>query len=71
MGVASLKKHIAIPINICYSIILFNVKGEKMPTINIYLSETEYVTAANLAAEKGIKLTELVQDAVKKMLKAA
>ena len=42
-----------------------------MPTVNIYLSETEYLTAANLAEEQGKKLTELVQETVKKMLKEA
>lgn len=51
--------------------ILQQPKGENMPTVNIYLSETEYVAASTIAAEKGKKITELIQETVKEMLKEA
>jgi hypothetical protein len=39
-----------------------------MPTVNIYLTENEYVTLVNIALDKNVKVTELVQQAVKKYL---
>jgi len=40
-----------------------------MPTVNVYLSDVEYVKLAHLALEKKIRITLLVRQAVQRMLK--
>jgi len=39
-----------------------------MPTVNLYLSEDEYVKLAHLAIERKVKTTELVRRAVQEYL---
>ena len=40
-----------------------------MPTINLYISEDEYVKLVHLAVDEGIKTTELVRRVVREFLK--
>jgi len=40
-----------------------------MPTVNTYLSDAEYVKLAHLAMEKQVRISLLIRQAVRRLLK--
>jgi len=43
-------------------------RGDSVPTVNLYLSEGEYVKLANLALKRRLKVTALARRAVQEFL---